>query len=291
MEKSFVVVGTGELAVRIAELLNRKGIIAPVFEKKHSTFSNVAALCKQKNIEYSAVSDDEMRFCLLNLLDRGKLIVISAVNTYIFPEEITSHANFYGINYHNALLPRHRGMNAEAWSIYCMDSTTGITWHKIETKVDRGRIIAQETIELDHRITSINLLRRQSELAFKLFTSFADELIVKGSVLSFPQANEAGEFHSIKAAPNDGIMDTCWDYEKMSAFLRAMDYGILFSLGKPRVQVADELYSFGRYFFIEENAEAEANRITISGDKAMIEHAGSKKRIALSNLNVILKME
>lgn len=50
-----------------------------------------------------------------------------------FPQEVVQHNNFFGANYHNALLPDYRGMNVESHTIFSLDEETGV----IITEEDR----------------------------------------------------------------------------------------------------------------------------------------------------------
>lgn len=232
MNCKYVVTGTGSLAVKIAEYLSENGIVPLVYEKPYTSHSTVQSLCEAKSIAYERFTSQELTERLLSMLSEQPVKVISAINTYIFPKEVVENSNFSGINYHNALLPHHRGMNAEAWSIFSMDKTTGITWHEIAVSVDKGGIIAQREIPLDDKITSFKLLNIQLEAAYKAFTEFAPDFI-KGKLKVTPQDEQPSEFHYIKDVPNNGIINSEWSMDKISAFLRAMDYGMFYTLGKP----------------------------------------------------------
>lgn len=80
------------------------------------------------------------------------------------------------INYHNSLLPFYRGVNAHIWAIYKEESKTGITWHKVDQNIDAGDILIQEEIKLDKKITALNLLRAQHNLAINTFQKALENL-------------------------------------------------------------------------------------------------------------------
>ena len=50
------------------------------------------------------------------------------------------------VNYHDSLLPRHRGLLATSFSIYAGDSTTGYTFHRMDESLDSGPILTQGEI-------------------------------------------------------------------------------------------------------------------------------------------------
>ena len=254
MKTEFVVIGSGKLAVKIAEYLSKRELSVKIIEKKISSSSSVEMLCRRKNLPYECLTSKEITERLLNMLSVAKIKVISAVNTYIFPASVVEHRNFCGINYHNALLPRHRGMNAEAWAIFDMDEMTGITWHYINVELDKGKIIDQKSIPLDKDMTSIRLLKKQMDLAYQSFLEFADDFI-KGSPKGVSQEGKKGELHYIKDVPNDGFINHKWSTKKILSFLRAMDYGKLFTMGEPKIIIGSDVYTWDRYRILDRSGE------------------------------------
>jgi methionyl-tRNA formyltransferase len=144
-------------------------------------------------------------------------------------------------------LPRHPGRNAEAWAIFEQDSETGITWHMITEKVDAGKILIQKKVSLDEHMTSIQLLKKQHSLAVQGFTEILEDVVNSKMVVSSPNNNLRGQLHYSWEVPNDGVLSLDWDGAKMSAFLRAMDYGILDVLGKPSVIIDGVGYTWKKY--------------------------------------------
>ena len=286
MDQKYIVVGTGNLAVKIAQYLCEQKKDVAVYEKRLAHSFTAGESCAAKQLAYKQLTPDEMTAQLLSDLETGPLTVISAINTYIFPRAVIEHPNFYGINYHNALLPAHRGMNAEAWAIFQMDSDSGITWHRIIEQVDKGEIICQKKIALPASITSMKLLRIQRDFAFQSFLEFAPQLL-DGSLATYPQSAEPGEFHWIHAVPNDGYLDLSWSMEKISAFLRAMDYGALYTLGKPKIKLDDtyiHTYACGRYRIIQNNFPAEQDELVIQDNTITIMKKGSSQSVILFDL-------
>ena len=50
------------------------------------------------------------------------------------------------INYHNALLPKYRGLHATAWSVCHGEEETGYTFHRMTERLDRGAILLQGAV-------------------------------------------------------------------------------------------------------------------------------------------------
>ncbi|MCH3688987.1 formyltransferase family protein [Campylobacter lari] len=90
-------------------------------------------------------------------------LIISANNFYIFKKSCVEQ-NFI-INYHNSLLPKHKGCNAHMWSIWENDKKSGITWHKVDYGIDTGEIILQKEIKITEETTALKLLKKQHTIA------------------------------------------------------------------------------------------------------------------------------
>lgn len=161
--------------------------------------------------------------------------IISANNSYIFKKECVQNNTI--INYHNALLPFHKGCNARIWSIWENDKKTGITWHMVEESIDTGAILTQKEIKLNDNFTALNLLDAQHKLAIASFKEAIENLKNK---ISKTQISAGGGYHKKLALPNKGYLDLTWNKEKISRFLRAMDCGALSEIPKARLKILGE---------------------------------------------------
>lgn len=172
--------------------------------------------------------------------------VLSINNPYIIPASLCSSNKLTMVNLHHALLPAHPGRNAEAWTIYEEDAQGGITWHYIDAGIDTGAIILQASIPIPDDMTSLKLLQKAS----KLITSTLPELLPFEN-LPAPESLPTPKHDVLPKAlddiPNGGLLDTEWPMHKMSAFLRAMDYGFLNTLGVPRVELEGIQFEVIRY--------------------------------------------
>ena len=52
------------------------------------------------------------------------------------------------VNCHPALLPRHRGPIPLAWAFRDGDAQFGVTWHRMDSELDTGAILAQATVPM-----------------------------------------------------------------------------------------------------------------------------------------------
>lgn len=284
IKTKFIIIGTAKLTVDIISYFKKLKIKVTVYEKSISKLSLVGNFCEKWDIQYFNFSTEQMTKQLLCDLEKYHLKVVSAVNTYIFPDYVVTHKNFEGINYHNSLLPDYKGMNAEAWCIFNMEDMTGITWHKISSGLDEGGIIAQEKLRINDSITSIKLLKIQSELGYKVFKEFASMFIKGKEIRIIKKSKLGGQIYKTTDIPNAGVLDLRWDFGQTSAFLRAMDYGKLNVLGKPILVIGTNTYVWRRYRFIEE-AESENTYAEIKGKDIVLHKKGTNKKIYLLDIH------
>lgn len=99
--------------------------------------------------------------------------VISYNWNYRIPEEICEKYNCY--NFHQSLLPKHRGPIPLVFSILQNELETGVTLHRIRKEFDKGEIYAQEKVAITKDATYISLNLRCLKAAIVLLKKFAYE--------------------------------------------------------------------------------------------------------------------
>lgn len=216
-----------------------------VLEYKVTDSTVLRKLCEKDGIPYFWYDREQLFRCLNQ--EEQRTLVVSAGNTYLIPGAVLRKKNLTVINWHNALLPQHKGRNAEAWSIYEGDTQTGITWHRIVEDVDAGDIIAQEKIGIDNTMTSLRLFQKQCEVGLKVFDEIIEAVLSDKCAFQKQPETEVRQMHYSYEIPNGGWLEPDWGFEKISRFLRAMDYGALQLLGRMKIKWQGEEYSFHKY--------------------------------------------
>ncbi len=280
-----LVMGTGGLPFQcvssLARFFDKKDIT--VMETRIARVSVLEALCAQNKIKFLSFRKPTAEETLRNITERT--LVVSAVNIYLFQPWFIQKENITIINYHNSLLPKHRGRNAEAWAIFDGDEKAGITWHFVDDGVDTGRIIEQKAVYIEPDMTSILLLKRQNQLAAQRFDSFIAQ-IVNGGIWGTAQAHTAdGSLHLLKDIPNGGRLDLSWDIHKICRFLRAMDYGAIRTLGYPTVTLRKEAYHISHYALSNAIGHFENRpRIAVDSGQLVILENGLKLSMQLERM-------
>lgn len=266
MNKAFVI-GTGTTAIYCARTLVRNGFGVSVVEFENANVSPLALLCEKENLPFFNLKKDEITQKLMSIADN--CLVISAGNNYLFPSKVVNRKNLTIINYHNALLPKYAGRNAEAWVIFMQENETGITWHYVNDTIDGGDIICQKTIPLSKHITSLKLLREQNTMAASAFDEILPFIVAKKRGIPQAPIDPSNMYYS-KNIPGNGILNIEWCSDKIYAFLRAMDYGPLNILGIPRITIKGIHYTWRKYEINSKECCSAKNQASIKNNTITI---------------------
>jgi methionyl-tRNA formyltransferase len=74
--------------------------------------------------------------------------IISGGFPWRIPADVLALPRFGAINFHDALLPHHRGPNATGWAFRAGETETGMTLHRLIPEFDAGPILAQVRIPI-----------------------------------------------------------------------------------------------------------------------------------------------
>lgn len=244
--EKIVIIGTGRLPCRCLEACLSYSLPVACVETGDHAFSPLAALCRKRKVEYIQMLDSK-RLSQFFLSIHQPTLVVSAYNYFIFPQEVLKNPVLNIINFHNSLLPYHRGRNAPTWSIFEMDQTTGITWHQVHPAVDKGDIIAQRQIPITSEITAIELTLKTLEVAALVFEEILPSLLDNSYVRKAVESNGKGSFHRSTDVPNGGLLDLKWSVKQAHAFLRAVDYGKFKVFDAPKIHLLGTTFSIAGY--------------------------------------------
>lgn len=282
-----IVFGSGTIAANCIKFLRKtiRGNIY-VFEKKQNAVSVLEKQVSELPAVYYRPVDENITEIVNNIKSN---IIFSINNVYIFTKDLIDKHLI--INYHNSLLPKHPGRFAEAWAIFEEEKKTGITWHIVVPKVDKGKIILQKDIEFPpHGLSALALLSLQTKLAYQSFTDIVTAIYEKGEIINFEKpvpVNEPVKFHYSWEKPNNGYLNLNWNLHKTMAFLQAMDYGHLKMLGEAKLKYYDDIYTWDRYKLCAAVSTAEG--ISMDEENKIITISKENGLIKLLNVRKIQK--
>ncbi|WP_391572840.1 formyltransferase family protein [Cohnella sp.] len=245
-----IIIGSGALAANCILQLHRFDVPLIIFDSNTTQLSTLANVANERGIKYINQEKEET-FSELVALEKKSILLLLGCN-YIIPKEVIHNPNLSIINYHNSLLPKHPGRNAEAWAIFDQDRYTGITWHYVDDRIDAGDIIFQREISIKESDSALTLLKLQNELAFESFKLLVNDLLA-GTLSRFKQNMDLrGKLHLSHEVPNDGFIDPTWNIGKIKAFLRAMDYGALRRMGQPKIYLNNKVFTWKKTSFADD---------------------------------------
>jgi methionyl-tRNA formyltransferase len=75
-------------------------------------------------------------------------LFISGGFPWRIPADVLALPRLGAINFHDAILPRHRGPNATGWAFRQNDAETGLTIHRLGPEFDTGPLLAQVRVPI-----------------------------------------------------------------------------------------------------------------------------------------------
>lgn len=147
-------------------------------------------------------------------------IIITCAYGQIVPNEVLNYPKYGSINVHGSLLPELRGGAPIHWAIIRGYTKTGITIMEMNSKMDAGDIIAQESIEISDDMILDELYDKMSFLGKKLLLDTLPS-IIDGSYVGIKQDESKVTF-----GYNVRKEDTRIDFSKSSMEIRNLIRGL-----------------------------------------------------------------
>ena len=212
IDKKVILFGSGpEIGIVLEQLYDKVNVVAFCTESTiASRTSDNILFCEEHNIpileHYSEIDNYEPDFIFL--ASYASLIASSYVEKYTF------------INVHNALLPRYRGLHAQAWAIINGETKHGFTVHKIGDGIDNGPIYHQSSFDITTE-EDINSVRKkyfalyEKEIIQILLNIFSEKCQPK------PQEEDKA-FYVTRRYESDSLIDWEWNSELILNHIRAL---------------------------------------------------------------------
>lgn len=188
------------------------------------------------------------------------------------------------INYHNGPLPRYAGLNAPSWALFNGEKTYGITWHKMDSKIDSGDIVKQHVFAVDSNETALSLNLKCCEECISAFTEILPEL-ARGACVSRPQDSGLRTYcPGARRPPLGGILDWSRSGEECEALARGLDFGRLFNpLLLPKIWTGTEYFVASEVRLADAAAEALPGTV-LSADGASLTIATESRPLIIGGL-------
>ena len=135
-------------------------------------------------LETAIVNPKDADSIQARLLDSGAELVCLAGYMRVLPPSVTEAWAGRMINIHPSLLPRHKGLNAQAKALAAGDTVAGATVHLVEAAVDSGEILEQGRVDVlpgDREDTlSQRILTVEHEIYPRAVSRYAVAMLAQG---------------------------------------------------------------------------------------------------------------
>tara|TARA_Y100001970_G_scaffold229615_1_gene284866 strand:- start:1716 stop:2642 length:927 start_codon:yes stop_codon:yes gene_type:complete len=139
----------------------------PMGRKKIIKYTEVGSYAIKNDlelIELSSFDNDDIYKKIVSL----KIDIFVVVAFRILPEKYISIPRYGSINLHASLLPQYRGAAPIQWALMNGEKTTGVSVFQIEKKVDTGKIIYQEKVDINESDNFESLSNKLSNLGAEI---------------------------------------------------------------------------------------------------------------------------
>ena len=165
--------------------------------------------------------------------------LFSIANLAVIPDEVLALPAKGAVNFHDGPLPGYAGLNTPIWALLAGEERHGVTWHMIESGIDRGDILATREVAIDADETAHSLNSKCYAAGLESFAALLKELEAD-DIQRQPQDFAGRQYFSAAHRPVAAArIDFTRPAAEIARIVRALDFGGYWNpLGLPRVEVA-----------------------------------------------------
>ena len=151
--------------------------------------------------------------------------LFSITHLATIPERVLALPIRAAINFHDGPLPHYAGLNTPAWALMNGETEYGITWHKMNVRLDQGDILKRVRFPIEPEETALSLNTRCFEHAIRSFASLVDALS-EGAVQAQPQDLSGYAYFGRHDRPTAAChLDWRQDADHLDRLVRALNFG------------------------------------------------------------------
>lgn len=185
-----------------------------------SSWPEIADWAQGQNINIYTPEDPNARSFIDDLLKlKPNLFVLSSYG-HILSRELLDVPSMGSLNVHPSLLPKYRGAAPIQRAIMAGEKKTGVTIFFMDEKIDHGKIILQEALDIEPEENYGSLRDRLSELGTDMVIKVI-ESVKTGIYKTIPQ-NDGTMTYAPKIKREEIIIDWHDTTEKILNLIRAM---------------------------------------------------------------------
>lgn len=219
MSTRIVFMGTPDFAVGSLDALNKAGydIVGvvtvpdkPAGRGQKITYSPVKEYAMANNLPI--LQPEKLRDeTFLNQLQELNADIFVVVAFRMLPKVVWDMPRLGTFNLHASLLPQYRGAAPINWAIINGETTTGVTTFLLNEKIDEGKILLQESVDITPTDTAETIHDQLAEIGKNLVVKTVEGLVT--NTLS-PKPQNEDNSAVLKAAPKIFKPDCAIDWTK-----------------------------------------------------------------------------
>lgn len=154
---------------------------------------SLKSVSKKLKIRYSEISNPNQEEFLIKLNKLNPDLIVSFSAPVVFKEKLLNLPKNGCINLHCSFLPNFAGVMPSFWTLYKKQSTTGVTVHKMDSKIDNGLILKQCEVPIKSDETIFSLILKTKEIGGDLMCQAITE-IMTGEISYKENRTESGSY-------------------------------------------------------------------------------------------------
>ena len=158
-----------------------------------SRYYSVAQLCRAYDVPCRKIGNPNNQEFLDEVRQRGADLIVSVACPYILKQPLLTLSPLGCINLHHAPLPRFKGMMPTFWQLYHGERQVGLTIHTMVDKIDAGRVLSQESLDVHPGETLDELIRRSKRHAAHALARVLRDM-EQGTCQSAPMEREGATY-------------------------------------------------------------------------------------------------
>ncbi len=212
------------------------------YEKK------IKLLCNQKKIKFYSKRQFKLNKAEILKLNKKCKILISIYSNIILSKEFLKSLNYKCYNFHPGILPFYPGKNCVSGAIYNSERKIGVTIHKMNNFIDRGKILMQKKVEISLNENLLTAMTKLRTILLELLDRFI--FLLRHNRKFNLKENDIKKIKNYpKVIPDSGLINEKLNYKKFQKLFNASYSGPFFN-------------SWGRLFFKYNKEKKYINKIS-----------------------------
>ena len=213
--------------------------------------------------------------------------LFSIGNLQLIPEEILKLPRELAVNFHDGPLPRYAGLHATSWALMNGETKHGVTWHVMTARPDEGDVLKQVLIDVAENETALSLNTKCLQAGIDSFRELVEEILAGGVCRTRQDSSKRSCYSKFSRPPSACCISWNWPAEKISAFVRALDFGELAFAGYTNPLGTAKMVVRGEYFVVAELSIRTERSGAPPGTVINISEEGF--RVATSTVDVVVR--